>query len=38
MLLNVRDMRTQFGTLLADIGLISIPKSYQVSFVQLIHA
>uniref|UniRef100_A0A6M2EC61 RNA helicase n=1 Tax=Populus davidiana TaxID=266767 RepID=A0A6M2EC61_9ROSI len=26
----IRDMRTQFGTLLADIGLISIPKSYQV--------
>uniref|UniRef100_A0A6N2M934 RNA helicase n=1 Tax=Salix viminalis TaxID=40686 RepID=A0A6N2M934_SALVM len=26
----IRDMRTQFGTLLADIGLINIPKSYQV--------
>ncbi|XP_056162727.1 DExH-box ATP-dependent RNA helicase DExH7, chloroplastic-like isoform X3 [Syzygium oleosum] len=26
----IRDMRVQFGTLLADIGLISFPKNYQV--------
>lgn len=26
----IRDMRVQFGTLLADIGLISLPKSFQV--------
>ncbi|KZV48665.1 hypothetical protein F511_10351 [Dorcoceras hygrometricum] len=25
----IRDMRIQFGTLLADIGLINIPKDYQ---------
>ncbi|KAL0365014.1 UNVERIFIED_CONTAM: DExH-box ATP-dependent RNA helicase DExH7, chloroplastic [Sesamum angustifolium] len=25
----IRDMRIQFGTLLADIGLINIPKNYQ---------
>ncbi|CAH9121887.1 unnamed protein product [Cuscuta epithymum] len=27
----IRDMRIQFGTLLADIGLIEIPKSFQIS-------
>nr|CRL16786.1 ATP-dependent RNA helicase [Rhododendron simsii] len=26
----IRDMRIQFGTLLADIGLINLPKNYQV--------
>ncbi|KAF5733174.1 ATP-dependent RNA helicase putative isoform 1 [Tripterygium wilfordii] len=26
----IRDMRKQFGTLLADIGLINLPKSYQI--------
>lgn len=26
----IRDMRIQFGTLLADIGLIDLPKKYQV--------
>ncbi|KAL3515702.1 hypothetical protein ACH5RR_022604 [Cinchona calisaya] len=26
----IRDMRIQFATLLADIGLISVPKSYQI--------
>lgn len=26
----IRDMRVQFGTLLADIGLISFPKNYRV--------
>ncbi|XP_030504480.2 DExH-box ATP-dependent RNA helicase DExH7, chloroplastic isoform X1 [Cannabis sativa] len=26
----IRDMRIQFGTLLADIGLISFPKNFQV--------
>lgn len=26
----IRDMRTQFGTLLADIGLIDLPKNYQI--------
>ncbi|KAL6297594.1 hypothetical protein ACE6H2_005736 [Prunus campanulata] len=26
----IRDMRIQFGTLLADIGLIALPKQYQV--------
>nr|GFB22326.1 DExH-box ATP-dependent RNA helicase DExH7, chloroplastic isoform X2 [Tanacetum cinerariifolium] len=25
----IRDMRVQFGTLLADIGLIDLPKNYQ---------
>ncbi|KAG8368831.1 hypothetical protein BUALT_Bualt15G0087700 [Buddleja alternifolia] len=28
----IRDMRIQFGTLLADIGLINIPKNYQVGW------
>lgn len=27
---NVRDMRIQFGSLLADIGLIDLPKKSQV--------
>ncbi|XP_074328241.1 DExH-box ATP-dependent RNA helicase DExH7, chloroplastic isoform X2 [Apium graveolens] len=27
----IRDMRIQFGTLLADIGLISLPKTYQMN-------
>ncbi|GMH06760.1 hypothetical protein Nepgr_008600 [Nepenthes gracilis] len=26
----IRDMRKQFGTLLADIGLINLPKDYQI--------
>ncbi|XP_052191701.1 DExH-box ATP-dependent RNA helicase DExH7, chloroplastic-like [Diospyros lotus] len=26
----IRDMRKQFGTLLADIGLINLPKTYQI--------
>lgn len=26
----IRDMRVQFGTLLADIGLIDLPKNYQI--------
>uniref|UniRef100_F6HK50 RNA helicase n=1 Tax=Vitis vinifera TaxID=29760 RepID=F6HK50_VITVI len=26
----IRDMRVQFGNLLADIGLISLPKKYQI--------
>ncbi|XP_057466071.1 DExH-box ATP-dependent RNA helicase DExH7, chloroplastic-like isoform X1 [Actinidia eriantha] len=26
----IRDMRIQFGTLLADIGLINLPKNYQI--------
>ncbi|KAI4298953.1 hypothetical protein L6164_032458 [Bauhinia variegata] len=26
----IREMRTQFGTLLADIGLITLPKEYQM--------
>ncbi|GAV86513.1 DEAD domain-containing protein/Helicase_C domain-containing protein/HA2 domain-containing protein/OB_NTP_bind domain-containing protein [Cephalotus follicularis] len=26
----IRDMRIQFGTLLADIGLIKLPKKYQI--------
>ncbi|KAK7363934.1 hypothetical protein VNO77_06099 [Canavalia gladiata] len=26
----IREMRTQFGTLLADIGLITLPKDYQM--------
>ncbi|KAI8532086.1 hypothetical protein RHMOL_Rhmol11G0185600 [Rhododendron molle] len=29
----IRDMRIQFGTLLADIGLINLPKNYQVFFL-----
>ncbi|KAK4438352.1 DExH-box ATP-dependent RNA helicase DExH7, chloroplastic [Sesamum alatum] len=28
----IRDMRIQFGTLLADIGLINIPKNYQIGW------
>ncbi|XP_057446913.1 DExH-box ATP-dependent RNA helicase DExH7, chloroplastic-like [Lotus japonicus] len=28
-MLTIREMRVQFGTLLADIGLISLPKDYQ---------
>lgn len=27
---STRDMRIQFGSLLADIGLINLPKKYQV--------
>ncbi|XP_076921009.1 DExH-box ATP-dependent RNA helicase DExH7, chloroplastic-like [Bidens hawaiensis] len=26
----IRDMRVQFGTLLADIGLLELPKNYQI--------
>ncbi|XP_015875842.3 DExH-box ATP-dependent RNA helicase DExH7, chloroplastic isoform X1 [Ziziphus jujuba] len=29
-MLMIRDMRVQFGTLLADIGLIKLPKTYQI--------
>ncbi|XP_017226495.1 DExH-box ATP-dependent RNA helicase DExH7, chloroplastic isoform X2 [Daucus carota subsp. sativus] len=27
----IRDMRIQFGTLLADIGLVNLPKTYQIN-------
>lgn len=30
MCLHFRDMRIQFGSLLADIGIINLPKKYQV--------
>ncbi|KAF3452627.1 hypothetical protein FNV43_RR03060 [Rhamnella rubrinervis] len=30
-MLMIRDMRVQFGILLADIGLIKLPKSYQMN-------
>lgn len=33
-----RDMRVQFGTLLADIGLISFPKNYQVDVLHAVNA
>lgn len=30
---NIRDMRVQFGTLLADIGLINLPKTGEVIYL-----